>query len=59
MGSVFNNLQTLKAHLTAMLILDIRSTNVLLHQLLPLLPFEYSLAARIQQTLVADLLQYL
>ena len=59
MGSVLNNSQALKAHPIAILTPYIKATNTIFHQILPLLSFEPSLAARLQQGLMTNLLQSL
>ena len=52
-------LQDLTYHPTATIIPYIKETNALFHKLLPLFPFEPSLATRLQKILTVNLLQYL
>ena len=59
MAIILNNLQVLTYHPTAIFNTDIKAVNALFRKLLHLLPFEPSLYARLQQSLVVDLLQYL
>ena len=59
MGIILKHLKSLTSHPTAMLIPDMKSANALFYQILHLLPFEPSLAAKLQQSLMPELLQYL
>ena len=57
--SVLKYLQDFTAHPMAMLIPDIKAANPLFHQLLSLIPFAPSLATKLQQILMDNLLHYL
>ena len=57
--SFLKQLQALIDHPTAMLTPDVKAANALFHKILPLLPFEPSIAARLHQSLMDYLLQSL
>ena len=59
MKIVLKHLQALTYHPTATIIPYNKVTNALFHKLLPLLPFEPSLATKLQKILMVNLLQYL
>ena len=53
------HIQALTDHPMAVLIPDIKATNALLHELLPMLPFEPSLSNRLQNIPMEELLKSL
>ena len=59
MVSVLKHIQALIYHPKDIFIPYIKAANALLHQILPLLPYEPILAARLQQILMENLLKSL
>ena len=59
MEIILNNLQSLKAFPTAVIVPDIKAVNALFRKPLPLIPFEPSIATKHQQIIMDDLLHYL
>ena len=57
MESILNHIQALTNHPTAMLASVTKSADALFHKILPMFPFEPSIDAKLQQSLMNDLLQ--